>query len=119
MTVKSILFSVFPALLLSSSIAHAVPPAAPTRVEITAKRFSFEPNQVTLKEGQPVVIVLKSADVAHGLRIRELGLNIKTGKGQTAEVPFTPTKTGDFTGRCSVFCGGGHGKMTFVMHVTE
>lgn len=120
MTMKLFLLSIFPALLLSSSVPP--PPAAPpqsARVEITAKRFAFEPDHITLKEGQPVVIEFKSADVAHGLRFRDLGLNIRAANGQTTEVAFTPTKVGDFTGECSVFCGSGHGKMKLVLHVVE
>lgn len=93
--------------------------ATPRRIEITAKRFAFEPAEITLKKGEPVVLVLKSADVAHGLRFRELNLNIKIDKGGTAELPFTPEKTGDFIGHCSVFCGSGHGAMALTLHVTD
>ena len=72
-----------------------------------------------MKKGQPVVLVIKSADVAHGLRFRDLNLNVKVDKGGTAEMPFTPDKTGDFVGHCSVFCGSGHGEMTLTMHVVN
>ena len=41
----------------------------PQRIEITAQRFKFTPGEITLKKGQPVVLVIKSADVAHGLRL--------------------------------------------------
>lgn len=119
MKMKPFLFSIFSAMLLSPPVSYAAPPAQPGRVEITAKRFAFTPDQVTLKRGQPVVLVLKSADVAHGLRFRELDLNIKAGKGQTTEIAFTPTKDGDFTGKCSVFCGSGHGRMSLVLHVVD
>jgi cytochrome c oxidase subunit II len=91
----------------------------PKRIEITAKQFEFEPSEITVKKGQPVVLVIKSADVAHGLRFRELNLNVKIDKGGTAELPFTPDKTGDFVGHCSVFCGSGHGGMTLTMHVVN
>jgi len=40
-------------------------------------------------------------------------------KGVIVEVPFTPTRTGDFVGHCSVFCGSGHGAMTLTLHVVE
>lgn len=93
--------------------------AAPQRIEIQAKRFAFDPGEITLKKGQPVVLVLKSADVAHGIRIRELNVDIKVGKGGTAELQFTPDKTGDFVGHCSVFCGSGHGSMAFKVHVVD
>ena len=91
--------------------------AAPQRIEITAQRFVFKPGEITVKVGQPVVLVLKSLDVSHGLRIQDLGINVRVKAGETAEVTFTPTKTGDFGGHCSVFCGSGHGSMTFVLHV--
>ena len=93
--------------------------ASPRRIEITAKQFQFEPAEITVKKGEPVVLVVKSADVAHGLRFRELNLNVKVDKGGTAELPFTPDKTGDFVGRCSVFCGSGHGQMSLTMHVVD
>ena len=92
---------------------------APQRIEVTAKRFAFEPGEITLKKGQPVVLVLKSADVAHGIRIRELNVEVKVGKGGTAELRFTPDKTGDFVGHCAVFCGSGHGSMIFKVHVVD
>jgi cytochrome c oxidase subunit 2 len=92
---------------------------APQRIEITAKRFAFEPGEITLKKGQPVLLVLKSADVAHGIRIRELNVEVKVGKGGTAELRFTPDKTGDFVGHCAVFCGSGHGSMVFKVHVVD
>jgi cytochrome c oxidase subunit 2 len=93
--------------------------ANPTRVEVTAKRFSFDPGVITLKKGEPVVLVLKSMDVPHGLRFRDLGVEVKVGKGGTAEVQFTPDKVGDFVGHCSVFCGAGHGTMTLTLHVVS
>ena len=91
----------------------------PKRVEVTAMRFSYEPDEVTLKKGEPVVLVLKSVDVAHGLRFRDLGVDVHVPKGGTSEVRFTPAKTGDFVGHCSVFCGSGHGSMTLKLHVVE
>ena len=93
--------------------------SAPRRVEVVSKRFAFDPGEITLKKGQPVVLVLKSTDVAHGLRFRDLNLDVKVDKGGTVEVPFTPTRTGDFVGHCSVFCGSGHGAMTLTLHVVE
>jgi cytochrome c oxidase subunit 2 len=102
--------------LINQSIAAQ---AAPKRIEVTAKRFSFDPAEITLKKGEPVVFVLKSADVPHGIRIRELNLDLKVPKGGTSEATFTPTKTGDFVGHCSVFCGTGHGSMKLTIHVVE
>ena len=102
---------------LSTSIARAE--TTPRRVEITAKRFAFQPGEITLKKGEPVVLVLKSADVAHGLRIRDLNVAVKVDAHGTAEVNLTPQKTGDFIGHCYVFCGSGHGSMSFTLHVVD
>ncbi len=98
---------------------HTVRAAAPEgkTLQISAKRFSFDPGEVTLKKGEPVTLVMRSEDVAHGLRVRELGVDLKAGKGATAQATITPDKTGDFVGRCSTFCGSGHGSMTVTFHV--
>ena len=92
---------------------------APQRIEVTDKRFTFSPSEITVKRGQPVVLVLKSEDVAHGIRFRELDVNLKVKAGGSAEVEFTPEKTGDFVGHCSVFCGAHHGSMAIRLHVVE
>ena len=92
---------------------------SPKRIEVAAKRFSFEPAEITLKRGEPVVLVLKSEDVAHGIRFRELNVELNVRAGATGEAQFTPQKTGDFLGHCSVFCGMGHGSMTLKLHVVE
>ena len=108
------------ALLLGCAVCVAFPSAPqPHRIEVDAKRFEFAPAAITVKKGEPVVLVLKSEDVAHGLRFRELGLEMKTTKGGTAELHFTPQKAGDFVGQCSVFCGAGHGHMSLTMHVVD
>jgi cytochrome c oxidase subunit II len=97
--------------------AESVAPTSPRRLEVAAQRYAFNPGAVTLKKGEPVILVLKSVDVAHGLRIRELGVEIKASKGGSAEAHFTPEKTGDFVAHCFVFCGSGHGTMTLTVHV--
>jgi cytochrome c oxidase subunit II len=118
---KLMLFALFlgiaAAPLVRSHALHAQP--APRRVEVVANRFSFSPGEIVLKKGQPVILVLRSTDVAHGLRFRELNVDVKVGKGGTAEVPFTPEQTGDYIGHCSVFCGSGHGAMTLTLRVVE
>ena len=107
----------FAAAFGAASSTHAA--SEPKHIEIIATRSAFTPGEVTLKKGEPVVLVVKSADVAHGIRFRELGLDTKSGKGQSSELSFTPDKTGDFMGQCSVFCGSGHGSMKLTLHVVE
>ncbi len=110
-------FGVLAAMFFGAHSASAQ--EAPHRIEITAKRFSYEPSEITVKKGQPVVLVIKSLDTAHGLRFRELNLNVTIGKNGAGELSFTPDKAGDFTGHCSVFCGSGHGGMSLMLHVVN
>ena len=106
------------AMALAGSTPAARAQSGPRKIEIDAKRFAYSQTDITLKKGEAVILVLKSEDVAHGLRIRELNVNLKTKAGGTAEVTLTPDRVGEFVGHCSVFCGEGHGSMTIKVHVT-
>jgi cytochrome c oxidase subunit 2 len=92
---------------------------APRTISITAQRFSFSPNEITLKKGEEVILVIQSMDVKHGLVIKDLGVRAEVKKGQSTEVKFTPEITGTFEGKCAHFCGKGHGSMILTVHVTE
>jgi cytochrome c oxidase subunit 2 len=119
---KKLLFPVVAAVLIGATqlLSPYIPAQQPpVRIEVTAKRFEFAPAEVTVKKGQPAVLVLKDLDVPHGVRFRDLGIDIKAGKGQNSEAQFTPGKIGTFVGHCSVFCGAGHGKMILTIHVVE
>ena len=105
------------AVLLLSGVATAAD--GPRRIEITAKRFSYSPSDVTVKKGEPVVLVFHSLDVAHGIKFKELNLQTEIHKDSDGVLSFTPTQTGDFIGHCSHFCGAGHGSMVLTLHVTE
>jgi cytochrome c oxidase subunit 2 len=114
----------FFALLIAMSVSPLVAQKAQgevpgRRIEVTAKRFSFAPAEITVKKGEPVDLVLKSVDVAHGVRFRELQVEVKAAKGGTSDVHFTPDRTGTFVGHCSVFCGTGHGSMALTLHVVD
>jgi cytochrome c oxidase subunit II len=91
----------------------------PRKIDIQAKRFTYEPSEITVKKGESVVLELTSADVTHGLKFEELNLNAKIEKNKTSELAFTATKVGDFMAHCSIFCGSGHGGMALTIHVTE
>lgn len=109
---------IFGALLVAGCFcASSARSDGPHRIEITAKRYSFQPAEITVKKGETVDLALTSSDVTHGVRVRELNLDLRAAKGKTADVNFTPEKTGTFVGHCSVFCGSGHGKMTLTIHV--
>ncbi len=88
-------------------------------IQIHARRFEFTPSEVTVKKGQAVTLSLVSDDVPHSLLIEGLGVNAAIVKGHPTMVQIAPEKAGDFSGRCGRFCGEGHGRMKFIVHVTE
>jgi cytochrome c oxidase subunit II len=88
-------------------------------IPITAQRFSFSPNEITVKKGEEVTLEITTKDVSHGLVIEDLGVRTEIKKGQSAEVKFTPETVGTFEGKCAHFCGKGHGSMTMTVHVIE
>jgi cytochrome c oxidase subunit II len=91
----------------------------PETLTIRASRFAFEPNEITVKKGEPVNVIVESEDVTHGLVIEDLGVRAEVKKGQSATITFTPETTGTFGGKCAHFCGSGHGSMTLTVHVVE
>jgi cytochrome c oxidase subunit II len=86
-------------------------------VEITAKRFAFSPDKITLKKGQTVKLRIHSEDVTHGFFLRPLKLDEEIPAGQTVEVTVTPQAAGSFTTICDHFCGANHGNMNMTIVV--
>jgi cytochrome c oxidase subunit 2 len=86
-------------------------------VEITAKRFAFSPEKITLKKGQTVKLRIHSEDVTHGFFLRPLKLDEEIPAGQTIDVTVTPQEAGTFTTICDHFCGANHGNMNMTIVV--
>jgi cytochrome c oxidase subunit 2 len=86
-------------------------------VEITAKRFAFSPNRITLKKGETVKLRIHSEDVTHGFFLRPLKLDEEIPAGQTIEVTVTPETAGTFMTICDHFCGANHGNMNMTIVV--
>jgi cytochrome c oxidase subunit 2 len=87
-------------------------------VEIHARRYTFEPANITIKKGESVRIKLFSDDVPHSLLIKDLGVDQTITKGHPVEIRIAPQQIGDFHGQCGRFCGSGHGRMALTVHVT-
>ena len=95
----------------------ALAQAKPREIAIMARKFTYEPAEVTLKLDEPVVFMLTSADVVMGFSVPDFGVRGTIIPGQTTRVPMTPGKTGEFTFLCDVFCGSGHETMEGRMRV--
>ena len=108
------------ALLLAVSTPRAVRADESVKtIDITAKRFEFSPNQITLKKGETVKLRLTTADVTHGLFQRAFKIDEMIEPGKTTEVTITPQTAGTFTTICDHFCGVNHGAMKMTFVVTE
>jgi cytochrome c oxidase subunit II len=94
-------------------------PAAQTEIKVVAKRFRFEPAQITVRKGSRVRLVVTSIDVDHGIAINEFGIEKRVKKGATEIIEFSPNKAGKFVISCPVFCGDGHADMTGELVVTD
>ena len=99
-------------LTLGVSALLAAPPADPRTIEITARRFVFEPAQIEVAVGEPVRLVVRSADGVHGLEIKKVKVQklIPRG-GEPVVIDFTPKEAGRFPILCSEYCGDEHDNM--------
>jgi cytochrome c oxidase subunit 2 len=106
------------ALMMAVTSSRTAKADEPGRViEITAKRFAFTPNSVTLKKGEKVTLRLHSEDVTHGFFMRALKLDEVIEPGQMKDVTLTPETVGKFTTICDHFCGVNHGNMNMTIVV--
>jgi cytochrome c oxidase subunit 2 len=113
-TLAAMLCLVASMLLTGASSVHA--DGVPV-IEITAKRFGFSPEKITLKKGQTVRLRLHSEDVTHGFFLRPFRLDEEIPAGQTTEVTVTPETAGTFMPICDHFCGANHGNMNMTIVV--
>jgi cytochrome c oxidase subunit II len=91
----------------------------PKVIEITAKKFEFTPDEITLKRGQPVILRLTSSDRIHGFFSKALKFDTDIPPGKTTDVAITPDTVGDFKIICDHYCGTGHGNMNMKATVVE
>lgn len=105
--------------VVAACMVTPAPSASPTVIHITAKKFEYTPQRVTLKKGVPVVLELTSLDRLHGFNVPDLGVRADVLPGQTARVALTPDKVGTFPFHCDNFCGNGHPNMTGEIVVVE
>lgn len=87
---------------------------SPHMQEITVKAYNwyFEPEEIRVKEGTTVRIVLQGVSGTHTFALPEFGVKSEAVKpGETVMVEFRADKKGEFSFKCSVFCGEGHSGM--------
>jgi cytochrome c oxidase subunit 2 len=88
-------------------------------IKITAKRFAFTPENITLKKGAPVVFEFRTLDVIMGFNLPDFNVRADIVPGKVARLRLVPDKTGTFIFLCDVFCGDGHEKMNGKLTVVD
>lgn len=96
-------------LLGSAQLSGAA--SEPRIINMTAKRYQFDPQVITVNQGERVRLNITAVDRDHGIQIKGYGINKKLKKGVPTTIEFTADKAGTFPFRCSVWCGLGHGRM--------
>lgn len=104
-------------LLSNLAVPGRVQAEGPRVVEITAKRFAFSPDKITLKKGETVILRLHSEDVTHGFFMRKLKIDEDIPADGTKDITITPDTAGSFITICDHFCGANHGNMVMTIVV--
>lgn len=107
------------AAMMDSHVFQASAESKAPVITIRARRYEFIPSAITLKVGQPVKLVFISDDVSHGISVEGLLSDVNIMREKPREVEITPSKVGDFEGECSRYCGVGHDRMKFLIHVVR
>ena len=102
---------------ITAAIRLKAQESQPQVVVISAKRFEFTPNQITLKRGEPVTLRVSAQDRDHGFYQKDLEIELDLTPDHPSEVTITPEKAGRFVVICDHFCGSGHGNMKMVINV--
>jgi cytochrome c oxidase subunit II len=83
-----------------------------TTIDVTASRFQFEPETISVVQGDTVRLRLHSADRDHAFAIRAFRVKTLIPKGgATVVVEFVADRPGTFSFTCSEYCGTGHSRM--------
>jgi len=93
---------------LAAAAARSAGAGAPRRIPVVARKFVFIPNEISVRQGESVVLEFTAPEVAMGFFAPALGLRALLVPGEVARVPFTADKAGRFDFLCDVFCGDGH-----------
>jgi cytochrome c oxidase subunit 2 len=96
---------VFLVLNFGNKIATASTKLGVKEFNVSAFKYGFNPNIITVKQGNKVKINITNADILHGINVPDLRVS-----GNDV-IEFTADKKGEFTWYCNNYCGTGHGSM--------
>lgn len=80
-------------------------------IRMTAKKYEYAPNEIRVKQGEKVRLLITALDRKHGFEIKDLGIKTELEKEKETVVEFVADKPGEYKFNCTVFCGFGHRRM--------
>lgn len=88
-------------------------------IQVTAKKYQFNPNVISVKKGEHVKLIITALDHDHGFKLAAFDINQLLKKGAATTIELTADKAGTFPFQCSHFCGMGHKGMKGKLVVEE
>jgi cytochrome c oxidase subunit 2 len=94
-------------------VGNAPPTDAAVReIEVSAKKYEYDPASIEVPVNTLVKIHLKALDREHGFEIKSIKDScVKFKPNESVTVEFYADKAGEFEFACCKYCGLGHGKM--------
>jgi cytochrome c oxidase subunit 2 len=99
------------ALTAAGILGYAQSTPSASAITVTAKKYDFTPNVITVRKGDRVKLVITALDRDHGIKIESYRIDQKLPKGEPVTVEFVADQAGTFPFQCSQFCGFGHKNM--------
>lgn len=101
-------------LLLALPLAAARAGSAaegPREIEVVARRYRYEPAEISVAPGERVVLAFRALDFVHGFSVPDLKLRADLPPGLVTRVELPPLAPGVVEFLCDNFCGEGHETM--------
>jgi len=81
-------------------------------ISMTAMRFRFEPEVIHVKAGTLLTLKIKSVQGTHGFHLSDFDIDDTLEENEEKTVELYLSTPGEYSFRCSHFCGLGHLGMT-------
>jgi len=78
------------------------PKASEVKIDMKAFAFGYDPNDVTVYEGQKITIVITSTDIHHNFTLAAFNINVSLDKNTPTTVTFVADKVGEFLFKCNI-----------------
>jgi heme/copper-type cytochrome/quinol oxidase subunit 2 len=91
--------------------AQSAPSNSVREFTINAKKFEFSPSVIKVQRGDHVRLTVRALDAEHGFKLDEFQIERTVSKGKSVTVEFAAEQAGEFSFKCSHFCGMGHKNM--------